>query len=122
MIWKESRIVKYTGRNSIKKQSSETRKYAKQSEAKKKLKICEGKHAFCSDKYSQKYFPSVSKIFPVLQQNSVFSLSGKSKNQIPCFLCAVATLNSFEKKENVPFFYRCRVRLARELTGLSSFN
>ena len=41
---------------------------------------------------SQKYFPCVSKTFPVLQQNSLFSLSGKSKNQIPCFLCAVATL------------------------------
>ena len=27
----------------------------------------------------------MSKTFSVLQQNSVFSLSGKSKNQIPCF-------------------------------------
>ena len=49
------------------------------------------------------------KIFPVLKVNSlckiifliffgkfpVFSLSGKSKNQIPCFPCAVATLFFF---------------------------
>ena len=27
----------------------------------------------------------------------VFSLFGKSKNQIPCFLCAVATLNLHKK-------------------------
>ena len=36
--------------------------------------------------------PCVVQIFPVLYLNSVFSLSGKSENQIPCFLCAVATL------------------------------
>ena len=33
-----------------------------------------------------KYFPRVTAKFPV------FSLSGKSKNQIPCFPCVVATL------------------------------
>ena len=46
-----------------------------------------------------KYFP-VSKFFPVLQkifslcQSKIpcVSLSGKSKNQIPCFPCAMATL------------------------------
>ena len=42
---------------------------------------------------------TVKNIFPVSQKNSlcynkfpVFSLSGKSKNQIPCFPCAMATL------------------------------
>ena len=34
-------------------------------------------------------FPCVRTKFPV------FSLSGKSKNQIPCFPCAVATLYYF---------------------------
>ena len=34
----------------------------------------------------QQIFPCVRTKFPV------FSLSGKSKNQIPCFPCAVATL------------------------------
>ena len=47
---------------------------------------------FASMYIGKKYFPCVSKIFPVLQQNSLFSLSGKSKNQIPCFPCSVATL------------------------------
>ena len=36
-----------------------------------------------------KYFPCVTAKFPV------FSLSGKSKNQIPCFPCVVATLLKF---------------------------
>ena len=42
---------------------------------------------------TEKYFPCVSKFFAVSKQNSVFSLSGKSNNQIPCFPCAVATLS-----------------------------
>ena len=44
---------------------------------------------------------TVKNIFPCVLKNSpcvtakfpVFSLSGKSENQIPCFPCAVATLN-----------------------------
>ena len=32
---------------------------------------------------------------PVSAKFPVFSLSGKSKNQIPCFPCAVATLQYF---------------------------
>ena len=52
----------------------------------KKLKICQGKHAFCSDKYSQKYFPCVSKIFPVLQQNSLcFPCLEKVRTKFPVF-------------------------------------
>ena len=43
-----------------------------QSEARQKiLKICKEKYAFCINKYSQKYFPCVSKTFPALQQNSL---------------------------------------------------
>ena len=38
-------------------------------------------------------FPCVRTKFPV------FSLSGKSKNQIPCFPCAVATLGTDNKKK-----------------------
>ena len=76
------------------------------------------------------------KIFPVLKVNSlckiifliffgkfpVFSLSGKSKNQIPCFPCAVATLGWDEKiwsttsglrthsvRSHKKFSYFCRV-------------
>ena len=40
-------------------------------------------------------FPCVGKFFPVSEPNSVFSLSGKSKNQVPCFPCAVVTLEFF---------------------------
>ena len=43
----------------------------------------------------QKYFPCVTAKFPV------FSLSGKSKNQIPCFPWAVATLSLY--RYSVPF-------------------
>ena len=56
------------------------------------------------------------KIFPVLKVNSlckiifliffgkfpVFSLSGKSKNQIPCFPCAVATLSVVARRAGNP--------------------
>ena len=41
-------------------------------------------------------FPCVSKFFPVSQQNSLCFPSGKSKNQIPCFPCAVATLETVD--------------------------
>ena len=41
-----------------------------------------------------KYFPCVTAIFPV------FSLSGKSKNQINCFPCVVATLKWSGSKIN----------------------
>ena len=58
----------------------------------KNLKICDGKHAFCSNKYSQKYFPCVPKKFRVTTKFPVFSLSGKSKNQILRFSCAAAIL------------------------------
>ena len=37
-----------------------------------------------------KNFPCVTTKFPV------FSLSGKGKNQIPCFLCSMATLMKME--------------------------
>ena len=40
--------------------------YTEQSKAKIFFKICKEKHAFCVNKYSQKYFPCVSKTFPVL--------------------------------------------------------
>ena len=44
-------------------------------------------------KYNQKYFPCISKIFPVLQKKfPCFSLSGESKNQIPGSPRVVATL------------------------------
>ena len=43
-----------------------------------------------------KNFPCVTAKFPV------FSLSGKSKNQIPCFPCAVATLNQYLPKDTAP--------------------
>ena len=45
-------------------------------------------------------FP-VSQKFSVLQQNSLFSLSGKSKNQIPCFPWAVATLCEVKIKQKI---------------------
>ena len=35
------------------------------------MEIYKEKHSFCVNKYSQKYFPCVSKTFPVLQQNSL---------------------------------------------------
>ena len=58
MIKKESRTVNIL--------VFESRNYAEQSEAKNSLKICEEKHAFYINEYSQKYFPCVSKTFPVL--------------------------------------------------------
>ena len=39
---------------------------------------------------SEKHFPCASKFFHAKAKFPVFSLSGKSKNQIPCFPCAVA--------------------------------
>ena len=79
--------------------------YAEQSEAKKFWNL-KNKHTFYFNNHSQifslclnfslchrkifslclKFFPCVKAKFPV------FSVSGKSKNQIPCFPCAVATL------------------------------
>ena len=62
------------------------RNYAEQSEAKIFLKICKEKHAFCINKYSQKYFPCVSKTFPVLQQNSLcFPCLEKVRTKFPVF-------------------------------------
>ena len=62
------------------------RNYAEQNEAKKVLKICKEKHAFCVNKYSQKYFPCVSKTFPVLQQNSLcFPCLEKVRTKFPFF-------------------------------------
>ena len=50
------------------------------------LKICKKKHAFCVNKYSQKYFPCVSKTFPVLQQNSLcFPCLEKVRTKFPVF-------------------------------------
>ena len=43
-------------------------------------------------------FPCVRTKFPV------FSLSGKSKNQIPCFPCAVATLFEFHKNPSLNMY------------------
>ena len=62
---------------------------------------------------------TVKNIFPVSQKFSlcykqkfpVFSLSGKSKNQIPCFPCAVATL--VERKENVYSSHRILIVVTR---------
>ena len=87
MIWKENRtanILVYC-RNSIK--NNDLKLESMPSKARlKKLKICEGKHTFCSDKYSQKYFPCVSKMFPVLQQNSLcFPCLEKVRTKIPVF-------------------------------------
>ena len=75
------------------------------------LKVCEkmpskvrlekiGVHQSVNGQFTVKYFifreiwkiPCVVQIYPVLYLNSLFSLSGKSDNQIPCFPCAVATL------------------------------
>ena len=42
--------------------------------------------------FASNYFPCVSNFFHVTAKFPVFSLSGKSKNQILCFPCAVATL------------------------------
>ena len=70
-----------------------------------------------------KFFPvSQKNIFPVSQNFSlcqskipcvkakfpVFSLSGKSENQIPCFPCAVATLPRSPLKRWRPFFPETR--------------
>ena len=57
-------------------------------------------HQLMNGQFTIKYFifreiwkiPCVVQIFPVLHLNSLFSLSGKSDYQIPCFPCAVATL------------------------------
>ena len=44
----------------------------------------------------RKIFSLCLKIFPCVKAKfPVFSLSGKSKNQIPCFPCAVATLRKY---------------------------
>ena len=51
----------------------------------KKFWDSKNKHTFYIN-IQPKYFPCVSKFFPV------FSLSGKSKNHIPCFPCVMATL------------------------------
>ena len=79
--------------------------YAKQSEAKKIWNL-KNKHTFYFNNHSQifslclnfslchrKIFSLCLKIFPCVKVKfPVFSLSGKSKNQILCFPCAVATL------------------------------
>ena len=50
------------------------------------MKICKEKQAFCVNKYSQKYFPCVSKTFPVLQQNSLcFPCLEKVRTKFPVF-------------------------------------
>ena len=50
------------------------------------LKICKEKHACCINKYSKKYFPCVSKTFPVLQQNSLcFPYLEKVRTKFPVF-------------------------------------
>ena len=50
------------------------------------LKICKEKHSFCINKYSQKYFPCVSKTFSVLQQNSLcFPCLEKVRTKFPVF-------------------------------------
>ena len=54
----------------------------------KNFEIYKNKHTFYVNNHSPNIF-RVSKFFPVSEQNS---LSGKSKNQIPCFPCAMATL------------------------------
>ena len=62
------------------------RNYAERSAVKFFLKICKEKHAFCITKYSQKYFPCVSKTFPVLQQNSLcFPCLEKVRTKFPVF-------------------------------------
>ena len=62
------------------------RNYAKQSKVKKFWQMCKEKHAFCINKYSQKYFPCVSKTFPVLQQNSLcFPCLEKVRTKFPVF-------------------------------------
>ena len=52
----------------------------------KNFEICKEKHVFCINKYSQKYFPCVSKTFPVLQQNSLcFPCLEKVRTKFPVF-------------------------------------
>ena len=66
--------------------------YAEWSEAKKFWNL-KNKHTFYFNNHS-KIFSLCLKMFPcVTAKFPVFSLFGKSKNQIPCFPCAVATLN-----------------------------
>ena len=77
---------KYTGKNSIKNNHVKLERILSKGRL-KKLKICEEKHPFCSDKYSQKYFPRVSKMFPVLQQNSLcFPSLEKVRTKFPVYL------------------------------------
>ena len=58
-----------------------------------RLKIFEFVNVNNHNNHSANIFPVLANFSPVSEQNSpVFSLSGKSKNQIPCFPCAVATL------------------------------
>ena len=72
----------------------------------KHLEILKNKHTFYFNNHSKifslclnvslchrKIFSLCLRIFPCVKAKfPVFSLSGKSKNQIPCFPCAVATL------------------------------
>ena len=73
------------------------------------MKFKKNKHTFYFNNHSQifslclnfslchrKIFSLCLRIFPCVKAKfPVFSLSGKSKNQIPCFPCAVATLVLF---------------------------
>ena len=72
--------------------------YAERSEAKKFWNL-KNKHTFYFNNHSQ-IFSLCLKIFPCVKAKfPVFSLSGKSKNQIPCFPCAVATLEEFQYQQ-----------------------
>ena len=62
----------------------EDKMYAKQSKANPFLEIYKKKNLFCTSKYSENIFPA-SKMSPCYRKFHEFSLSRKSKNQIPCF-------------------------------------
>ena len=92
----------------------------KRSEAKNFWNL-KNKHTFYFNNHSQtfslcpkfslchrKIFSLCLKIFPCVKAKfPVFSLSGKSKNQIPCFPCAVATLNYKSQTDDINIWIIC---------------
>ena len=67
----------------------------------KNFEIKKNKPSFYLNNHSPNIFPVLINFTCVRAKFPVFSLSGKSKNQIPCFPCAVATLKK-DKQECIP--------------------
>ena len=82
VIYKGSRIVDIL----VETVCFETGSYAEWSKAKKIWKYVERNMFFYINEYNQKYFPCVSKTFPVLQQNSLcFPCLEKVRSKFPVF-------------------------------------